>query len=763
MANIRSGNSNFVLFVLKSDNSASLEMLEEPLGWNDDELELTRHIKYHGIFTKFTKGLRFHSEAKDYIENAYVLGGLNTNLRLTKFIIKDVIDKDGNSDVKFIQRYTALADYNTKVIKGNLLEIKFNSNDLAELIKSHESDTFEIERVDSIDDVNLDKLKLNSIAIKGRTLTSAGEQVINLLTFKLLPDGTKYQKVIINNDANACLTTVVTQGSLRHTAIVTNQFDESDPSEGDTAAAMFFVDVVAEGATSDIDFNFEFKVHLRRVGNSPTVSHIKCDLVLYEWNGTGYDEISVENIVDVFPIQDNWLTVERSGNRKFDNVKFNQGLAFKWHSVGDFRTEARFFKHTITIDIIDFFEASPDLSFMFTHDIYERLIYILTGEKNKFYSKFFGRKGLKDSNGNELYVQDGLDDNNNLGGGLIGIMSGFWVRDFNPLSEKYKSLQISLKDLLSSCHDVFNTGMGIETINFKERLRVEEQKYFYRTDTVVKLPLQISKEKRIVDKKLFFSALTLGYSKGGDYENEIGLDEPNTKTEYITPIRKSKNKYIKNSKIRADEYGMELIRRKPQVSFPDEDTTEDEHNWFLDLVRDDLVIEDKYRQAEWDDRLDKVPVGIHSPTTFRSMIFTPLRILFRHGWIIRSGIEPYLLKNIKYISSIANSNLKMKFINEQEHSENSDIVVNELERSRFLPEIIEFEHPVDEDLIDLIFGTTETLVNGSLEQVPNFYFKFEWINEYEEIERGYLLDLKPKGKGKWKFLIANENLLNVTI
>jgi len=76
-----------------------------------------------------------------------------------------------------------------------------------------------------------------------------------------------------------------------------------------------------------------------------------------------------------------------------------------------------------------------------------------------------------------------------------------------------------------------------------------------------------------------------------------------------------------------------------------------------------------------------------------------------------------------------------------------------------LPWEVEFEHPVDEDLIDLVFGTTKTLVNGSYEDVPNFYFKFEWINEDDEIERGYLLNLKPKGKGKWKMISANENTL----
>ena len=489
----------------------------------------------------------------------------------------------------------------------------------------------------------------------------------------------------------------------------------------------------------------------------------ECDLVRYKWNGSGYDEVSSESIVNVSTTWKEWTVVTRSGNRSFTNLAYDEGLMFRWRSSGTGdpnKTIARFFKHTIVINTIDFYEASPALSFMFTHDVFERLLYILTGEKNRFYSKFFGRTGLKNEQGTELYTQDGLDDNGNLGGAMIGLMSGFWTRAFDPESEKYKSLQISLKDLIDSVHGVFNTGIGIEVVNFKERLRVEELKYFYREEVIVKLPFQVSNVKRKVEPKLFNSGAELGYSKGGDYENEIGLDEPNTKTSWVTPIRKSKNKYIKTSKVRADEYGMEIIRRKPQIQFPDEDTSQDEHNWFLDLIRDDAIIENQYRQAEHADRLDHAPIGIHHPASFRSMIFTPLRILFRHGWTLRAGLEVYLSKTIKYINKKYNSELKMQFIGEVvDYHENSDIPVDALERSRVLPEEIEFEHPIDEDLIDEIFGTTRTLINGSLEDVPNFYFKFEWINEDEEKERGYLINLKPKGKGKFKMLKANENVI----
>ena len=52
--------------------------------------------------------------------------------------------------------------YNTKKIKNGNLTIQFNSNALEELIKSHETDEFEFEREDSIDDVGISVLDKNN-------------------------------------------------------------------------------------------------------------------------------------------------------------------------------------------------------------------------------------------------------------------------------------------------------------------------------------------------------------------------------------------------------------------------------------------------------------------------------------------------------------------------------------------------------------------------------------------------------------------------
>ena len=64
--------------------------------------------------------------------------------------------------------------------------------------------------------------------------------------------------------------------------------------------------------------------------------------------------------------------------------------------------------------------------------------------------------------------------------------------------------------------------------------------------------------------------------------------------------------------------------------------------------------------------------------------------------------------------------------------------------------------------MELILGTKNIEYppgSGLFEEVPNVYFKFEFTNEKEEIERGYLLNLKPKNSGEFKFQKANEQLI----
>jgi hypothetical protein len=754
MADIQLQQSDYELFVLKSDYSDSLQLKQEPDGWNEETIKLTRHKDYHGIFISYTGQLKFFDDAKDYIEQPYILGGINATLRLTRYLLKD---KDG--DVKWVEDYSLIADYSTMKIVGNSLEINFNSNELEELMKSHESDTFEIERVLSIDNERIERLELYKIQLSGRALSGVGENVLNKSINKETVNGIDYQKIIARRNnwpgaATAYLDKIGDAGG-RHSGVVSSSADDVIDS-----GKMFFVpttDTNASELNVVIDYDVDFLMQ-PDIGSG----QVRVLMEVWSWDGDAtYTYVPGKSyelfLTDYINTTNDGYHQHAFSGTKSISLEYNEGImiAYRMQPLGNaLGVSLLFSKHGLKVSSDSFFEASPDISFSFIHDIVDRLMYIITGEQGRFYSRYFGRQELNNI-GDFDYDEDGEC-------GLIGALSGFWARAFNPQSEKYKSLQISLKDAITSLQAVFAIGVTIETHNLKQRLRFEKLEHFYRNEVVIRLPNQINNVVRTLDKELFFSGGDFGFEHGGNYDAQVGLDEPNTRTKTVTPIRKSDKKYSQLSKIRSDETGLELVRNKPQALFPDDDTGQDEHNWFLDLKRGALY---GYEQKIWSDRLKELPSGIKFPENYKSMFFTPLRMMFRHGFVIRAGMEPYLDKLIMYANSEDNTNLKTHAKDDwnlgvdEAFKENDNILVSKLSRSRFTPNIIECEYSIDSDLMDWIKGTTNVLINGKYEDVPNVYFKFEWINEKEEIETGYLLDLTPGGKGKFKFQQANENII----
>ena len=89
--------------------------------------------------------------------------------------------------------------------------------------------------------------------------------------------------------------------------------------------------------------------------------------------------------------------------------------------------------------------------------------------------------------------------------------------------------------------------------------------------------------------------------------------------------------------------------------------------------------------------------------------------------------------------------------NGNEYAENGNIINSEIAAPRFLPEEIEFEHVCDFDVMQQVNGFTTILGK----RILNFYGLVEFINERNEVEKGFLFNLKPNGKGQWKVLKAN--------
>src|SRR5690606_32622916 len=152
-----------------------------------------------------------------------------------------------------------------------------------------------------------------------------------------------------------------------------------------------------------------------------------------------------------------------------------------------------------------------------------------------------------------------------------------------------------------------------ENFRNKERVRIEHLSYFYNRNVTIKLPNKVSNLKRSVSTDYFFSGLEIGYDKGGKYDEAQGLDEYNSKANYISCISRIKNQLSLISKYRADMYGAEFARRKPQSKTVNEDTAYDQDVFMFDLKPIVTSTKSNYgllNQRLWQDDFENVPTGV---------------------------------------------------------------------------------------------------------------------------------------------------------
>jgi len=712
MANTKAGLQDYIRFVL-SDSTGQSIVVKNIIGWNEVGLDAMRNMEYHGVITQVSNELSFNNEEKDIIENEYTRNSILGKINL---IVYRLEDKEG--EVQWVEKYFLFADFATRKIKDDVLSITFNSNTLMDLLDAYEDEEFEVERLETVDNKIIKPLDEMFLKINGRSLNAVG-------TGKFIPSTTPL------TFAQGILNEVITEGPSRHSSS-TQGLLSGGYLTGDY---MFYGFSLSEEPLKDITINFNISKAILFADSSFLV--VRYD---YDEDTARYTEVESDIIfTGTHPTRNS--EVSFTGSRVYKNVGFRQSLRFYMATTIQVNQPIENIIGSYTIEESSFFEPSPSIKFNFFHDVLNRLMLIITGRDDSFYSEILGRVGTKD------YKKDGDY-------GLIGFLSGLWVRNFKKDAIRYKSPILSIKNGLQSICNVFNLGSGIENIGNNQRLIVEDIRYFYRDDIIGSFQSQISKVERNTEARSFYSGLEFGYEKVQKLDQEMGLDEPNIKSNFITPIYNTKNKFNKLSKIRADEYKLETLRRKPILTNGDDSLSGDEDNWFLDLKRLENDIYE-YGQVHWSDRLEKSPTGIHDPESFTSMIFTPMRILIRMASIFNSGVYLFKEKFINFTSSSSNRDLSMQFKEEEDIKESQNIKVSDLKRPIFKNEIIKFTHPYTAEVENLIFGKTKV---GDRE-IPNFYFKMEWVNEKGDIERGYFLKYEYSDNPTFEFLLANEDII----
>lgn len=727
-----------VRYTLFNKNQVSL-IIEEPIGWQNDEKELARHKQYHGIISRFSNSSKFIGDGKDFIQLVDDIEGINADIELKRE------EKHPQTDVWQLG-YSGNLDLSTKETENNQIAIKFNSGGLEQLLKARESDQIEIDRTTTIDGKTIPEIQPITVALDGRRifLKSKLETVLNDNSISLYCESNG--GATRNQTAGMPLSVINQSHEQVQDVLSGNTADENTGTTG----MMFFANSDKKRTLQiKTDFTFKFNAHQDHID----WADFKISITKYK-NGIDYDTPTRTQLFTLATKEAmsaaNGLLFSVNYNGTI-TVEVGESLAIEVFQKADFKVSPN---AKLAIDLTEitgslfieedsFYEKSTTKAVL-AHELMEQLVTIGTNKEKAFYSDFLGRTDLG-------YAVDGP-------GSLTAATHGFWVRQFDKLpiptespkvENLFKPLTTCFKDAVNSLDAVWNIGIGIETVGNKERVRLEELSYFYNNNVTIRLPFQVKKVKRSCATEYYYSSLEFGSEKGGTYEEAMGLDEFNTKSTFTTIINRLKGTYSKVSKFRTDNYGLEFARRKPKSLNDTEDTSYDNDVFLMDLKRGYLP--SVFEQRKWQDDFEQIPTGVFNPESASNIRFSPFNCLLRHSWWFGGGFKKYLSDYVRYGSSTANSQLKTKLNGKNEYSENGNIINSELTTARFFPEWVEFEAKCTFDIMQMVEGST--IIAGK--EVKNFYGLVEFINENNQKEKGFLFNLKPNGKGQWKLLKSN--------
>lgn len=752
---------NRVEYTLEHEELGPL-VVSEPKGWETDDKEYQRVDDYDGVFTKFSNNLTFYNDGVDYIKMVYTLYGPNTNLICKR---RERHPKTN----KWIVSYIGYLDLMTYVFENNSVKIKFNSSGLEDQIKSRANEKIEIERRDTLDGTPIPELETIYVNQDGRRIflrTVFGTSgVQNNPSFEVASNA--------GNTRSRTLALPIVLDVNQHQDIAQTPYFNALGTNNNSDIGMPFLLNATRLRNFKINLNASWTAFFQQYENVQWC-FVKANLTIYE-NGFDFTpkeggEITLFELNSGFADNDprklpDDVDYPYPQFRKQMSASFNdtitllegESLVFELHLRSDMfvdnnagvRVFVEDFENELIIEEDSFFEASKTKAVL-AHELGERITQIITDRDDAFYSEALGRTDIG-------YAEDGVNT-----GALNAYAHGQWIRGFDKLPEnednKYKAFTTTFNEFVNHNEVAWNLGIGIEKIGLFERIRIENKRFFYQNAVTINVGYkengiwvypQVSKLKRKPSKKYFYKSLEIGYDKGGDNEEAMGLDEPNTKSTFSTHITKSNNIFTRVSKYITASYAKEFIRRKPKKDFPTTDHQNDKEIFAIDCKRGPTEV---YEERKYQDDFAVEPTGIFSPETATNLRLSVFNVLLRHGWEIATTMSKNLFKYIRYSSSEGNSSLVTQLIGGQPYAENGNILGDDLEKARYLPEEVEFEYPFDIEMIEQIEGNT--VINGK--RVPNFYGLAKYRNEENELETGYIMNLKINGAGKWKLITSNQ-------
>jgi len=690
-------------FKLTNPETAEYIVLRnEPINWNEAEIEMNRLMDAGGVFTNFVvDSLTFIKEGANFIRNIFNEKEINGQCNLTVGVWKKSTRTYWDVPVVFALNFATIKPQvkigkyaigvNVKTINTSEL-VKFQNRkktkvDLTKFVSMNGTEV--IGYADLKDDLNFPALDERVYA-------------------GWIDDST--ERLEIENNGSTIYYTNLQM------SIFSTEFSEAQAVSHATSitslgsVANFFENA---GGNYTVDFTYYVWVYVRdRKGgflNPQDVYHIVFEEIDsggtiqqtfglgdfgshkedFIFNGTQQISVSAGNSLRVY------IKTDATDNVAAHIVTSNFSLTYDVAG-----TDAR------TVQSLPIYDA------------FNALLQRILDLPYPFYSDKFGLTDKAYNSDGDKYLTEDQTSLANLVTGL-NLRGAALFDDNNPFA-------ISFDDLFQCAKSLWNVGYELEYRDGNYRIRIEDYADFFEDVEALDLsdrinPYDIEKE---VMPELAYSSIKTGYEKY-EYESVNGRGEYNTNNERTTVIN-TDSVFDNVSKVRADTKGIiDLLEM-------DNDTVDSEADNHIFIVK---TQRDGY---DWQPEFD-TNIAIENESSLfgessMNLYFTPTRNLLRHGNRLKGYLQKYLSSYLRFQSADKLQTLETTGEG-YTVKENDDILVDELDDAIYKPFAYRVTCPFHfDDMITLL-------------ENPKGYINFGSV-------RGYLLNLKK---------VNSENKAEITI
>ena len=681
-------------------SSGNLDLEHSPLNWNSFNIVFKRSDRYHSVLRRQILDSDFPFDGKQYIDTIYETYGIDTDIgceiqyldklpRTYATLFTGIID---------LSEWSSLRDTTSVKIIDSSVMAKFASRDEIEV---------PINRTDDLDGNVISVYDyLNGMTVEGVNIEEKAEydNVANIILINSAETTpfTHYRGV---DDGDFDFNTIGSDADLPDVTLGSASGPIYTNNSGASITVRFRIVTLFDGLidiTGSGAWSYLIQVWTGKNGATKAIEIVG--------SGTGADQDHINQSYD-----SGYLTETLAAGETIE-------IYHVWSGVPGTATISPTFSMDPTlIEIFEIIDPEADtvVSMPLLHELGAKLLEIITGVSDPLNSSILGRTDSEP----RTYGADGSYS-------FYGIASGLMLRGFRHTKWP---LRTSFADFFKAIDAVGNLGCWYNGTEFQ----IKEKTEYYKDSKIITLgevqDLEIS-----VSGEDYFNKIKVGY-KEVSYDEVNGQQVPNVSAEFANNTQRIQNTLDLSSEYRADDYGIELSRKKDFRTTNAEDTRFDNDNFFVVGQRDGA---DYISMQGYDNFVADSITGVYSPDTRLNLDITPKRNLLKH--LNRLSVPLFISHgDTNFMQSQFNLDLSTQKSGDPVINETDDIAYTE--EPLYYPDVYNFTSELTKDVVLQLISD------------PHGYVEFQYIGI---TYTGFIIEVSSEPfnrRGNWTLIKRNPN------